>query len=403
MTPSDSMRTACSKGLAALTRNILNLRSLLPASRTREALLSPIEIRTREGSRKLLIPVFSGVDYQLIPKMPIHVSADGELLESSQSGFIESIIGRATNLTTFKKKKRLEFHEFTLLGTGDARRNFYHLNASLNKFNMGFDSVSLQHTPQILEGWKNPAFSSFPAMPNLRCAVVLHLFYQDLWPEIESLLLPIREHFDLVLSTTNSNPDLFQKIKTTFPRAEIHLLENRGRDVRPFLHLLEQGFLAPYDLICKIHGKRSFKDGRMDLFGDIWRRKLFADLMGSAELIQDVQKLFVNNPDLGMVGSQDFRLPNKHWSELEAWGSSRPSFEQLRTLLLFPADECTLDYFSGTMFWVRPEALKALAPLQLSKQAFLDEAGNSCGNIEHAIERILPTVVRQAGYTILSL
>ena len=62
-----------------------------------------------------------------------------------------------------------------------------------------------------------------------------------------------------------------------------------------------------------------------------------------------------------------------------------------------PADEFHLDFFGGTMFWVRPEALSPLRKLKLS-EAFPEEKGLLDGGLEHAVERLFSTAVVAAGY-----
>ncbi len=61
------------------------------------------------------------------------------------------------------------------------------------------------------------------------------------------------------------------------------------------------------------------------------------------------------------------------------------------------ADAFRLDFFGGTMFWVRPEALAPLRKLGLSK-AFPQEKGLLDGGLEHAVERLFGAAVVAAGY-----
>ena len=62
-----------------------------------------------------------------------------------------------------------------------------------------------------------------------------------------------------------------------------------------------------------------------------------------------------------------------------------------------PADKFQLDFFGGTMFWVRPEALKPLRDLRLAAD-MPRESGLVDGDLPHALERVLPTSVLVAGY-----
>ena len=58
-------------------------------------------------------------------------------------------------------------------------------------------------------------------------------------------------------------------------------MDNRGRDIGPFLALLERGRLDRYRYICKVHGKKSIDGGRQTYMGEMWRRRLLFDLLGA--------------------------------------------------------------------------------------------------------------------------
>ena len=59
---------------------------------------------------------------------------------------------------------------------------------------------------------------------------------------------------------------LIPRIPARFPRARTLRYPNRGRDVLPFVHLVNAGVLDGYQAVCKIHTKRSpHRDGRRPL------------------------------------------------------------------------------------------------------------------------------------------
>src|SRR5580704_17877316 len=73
-------------------------------------------------------------------------------------------------------------------------------------------------------------------------------------------------------------------------------MENRGRDIGPFLVLLERGRLDRYRYICKIHGKKSIDGGRETYMGVLWRRRLLFDLLGGPGAANAAIGMFERDP-----------------------------------------------------------------------------------------------------------
>ena len=55
-------------------------------------------------------------------------------------------------------------------------------------------------------------------------------------------------------------------------------------------------------------------------------------------------------------------------------------------------EEFRLDFFAGTMFWVRREALSPLRKFDLTLSDFSVEKGAVDGQLEHALERIFGAI-----------
>ena len=98
-----------------------------------------------------------------------------------------------------------------------------------------------------------------------------------------------------------------------------------------------------------------------------------------------------------MIGSGAFRLPRDGYPEDLSWSANRPMTLKIAERMGVPADKFQLDFFGGTMFWVRPEALKPLRDLRLAADMPY-ESGLIDGDLPHALERVLPTSVLVAGY-----
>ena len=228
-------------------------------------------------------------------------------------------------------------------------------------------------------------------------AIVAHIYYEDTWPDIAGALRGLTVPFDLIVTTVAGRERLIESIRRSYPRAEIEILENRGRDIGPFLVLLERGRLDGYRYICKIHGKKSIDGGRKTYMGEMWRRRLLFDLIGAPGAASAAVDMFERDPSIGMIGPRSFRLPNASYPEDLSWSANRPMTLKIAERMGVPADKFQLDFFGGTMFWVRPEALKPLRDLRLAADMPY-ERGLVDGDLPHALERVLPTSVLVAGY-----
>ncbi len=203
--------------------------------------------------------------------------------------------------------------------------------------------------------------------------------------------------FDLIVTTVAGRDLLAAAVVREFPDAELVVTENRGRDVRPFLELLEAGRLDRYRYVCKIHGKKSNDGGRISYLGALWRRRSLFDLLAGPGIAESIVHAFEADPSLGIIGPRAFRLPSKTSPLEPSWGKTRPKVLELAAKMGVAPDEFRLDFYGGTMFWVRPEALRPLRDLKLAC-AFPEEQGLLDGGLEHATERLFTTSAVVVGF-----
>lgn len=227
-------------------------------------------------------------------------------------------------------------------------------------------------------------------------AVVIHLHYDELWPDFESRLGRLSIPFQLILTISGERLELATKIRSQFPDVKILIYPNRGRDVGPFMQLLQDGHLDAYDLICKVHGKRSAASGPRAVFGDIWRRSVLNDLLGSDAQVRVIVNRFATEADVGLIGPAHFRLPNAYrHSHVDTWGDNEQLTKSLAARLGCLGEQFKLDFFAGTMFWIRRELLDLLKPLDVCLDSFPEERGQTDGTLQHALERLfgaLPSI-----------
>ena len=219
-------------------------------------------------------------------------------------------------------------------------------------------------------------------------AVIIHLYYIELWNEMVSNLRLLDEKFDLYVNV-NNNCDLnfLKQIKKEFPNITIFSYENRGRDILPFINILEYILPLDYRYCCKIHTKKS--PHRVD--GDQWRNHLIDSLLSTKERI-DIVKSYLNN-NTGIVVAKGNIFSYNEWI-----GSNATIVENFanNAKIRIPDDF----YFpAGSMFWFKPFIFKKLVE-HIDKTKFIYEDEQIDGTKAHAIERIFGLLCVENNLTI---
>jgi lipopolysaccharide biosynthesis protein len=222
---------------------------------------------------------------------------------------------------------------------------------------------------------------------NNNYAIILHLHYIDLWPEIWLMIKKLEPlKFDLYVSITSS--DAVPIILKDCPNAIIRLVDNRGRDILPFIEILKLISHINYDAVCKIHSKKS--PHRID--GSEWRHSILDCLLASKEHVQKMMDLFKNNKKIGILA------PKKHYytHDKENMASNIKYYDYLCDKLQITKE---WDSFpAGSMFWFRQKALDLL--LNLSSNDFDIEHGMVDGTLPHSIERLFSIIVKHSGHKV---
>jgi lipopolysaccharide biosynthesis protein len=347
----------------------------------------------------LLLPYSTSLGYFAVPAAG-SLTIDAPDFDVERLGAVASLWARLRLALLFKPKKRLAFEDVSVFSTGPKRerKRFTTFNQHMATLGVPLDWDLFARHPELVNGWteENPPARALGPAPR-RIAIVVHAYYEETWGDLSGALRRIDLSYDLIVTTVAGRERLIARIKREFPEADVEVMENRGRDVRPFLKLLERGRLDRYDAVCKIHGKRSADGGGKAYLGSLWRRRALFDLIAAPGLAQSIADAFARDPTLGMVGPRAFRYPNAALPEASAWSVNKDEALRLAEGMGVPADRFRLDFFGGTMFWVRPEALAPLRALKLG-DAFPEERGLDDGGLEHVVERLFGTAVLAAGY-----
>ena len=224
---------------------------------------------------------------------------------------------------------------------------------------------------------------------SLRVAVHLHLHYSDLASEFAERISRVLPKSDLFITTTTERArrEIEYEFRDHPTQVQVSVVENRGRDIAPMLDVLRE-HQGRYDLFGHFHGKKSvFAGGNT---GEVWRSFLLDTLAGSPDSVSKLLGIFERHPDVGLVFAED-RLSS-------GWAGNRDEANALRNRLGINVE---LDdypiYPIGTMFWARTSALAPLIASPLMTKDFPPEPLPDDGTSLHALERIIPAIVKAAG------
>lgn len=224
-------------------------------------------------------------------------------------------------------------------------------------------------------------------------AIVVHVYYHDMWPEIAASIAEAGLDHDLFVTITHKGAQtdaLIARIARSHPTARVVPMPNHGRDIFPFLHLVNAGLLDGYKAICKLHTKKS--PHRQD--GDHWRRHLIGGILPGPDTA-DLLGRFLADPRIAF-----WIADGQHYQGDEWWGSNRPTVKHLLRRVEIRAGDYPLSFPAGSIYWMKPLMVAMLKGLRLDQAIFEPEKGQVDGTLAHAVERALGHLVQAAGMRI---
>ncbi|WP_171176764.1 glycoside hydrolase family 99-like domain-containing protein [Ruegeria sp. HKCCA4633] len=219
-----------------------------------------------------------------------------------------------------------------------------------------------------------------PETTEAKYAISAHVHYADTWRELKELIdeLPTGV-VDVYVTVTSLETAL--TVSKTMPEAHVELVDNRGRDVRPFLLTMQRIAHLNYRALCKVHGKKSVY--RVD--GDNIRKSTLSALINKSAL-----KKFEADPTLGMLASH--RSIHRH--DKANMHHNRENVKKISRQIGVEYKDG--QFIAGTMFWIAPAAIEPLLKLDIND--FDVERGLADGTLAHAVERIFVSLVEASGF-----
>ncbi|WP_295936725.1 rhamnan synthesis F family protein [uncultured Xanthomonas sp.] len=233
--------------------------------------------------------------------------------------------------------------------------------------------------------------SILPGSLRARFAIVLHLYHMDLIDNIYGYMRNVIVDHDVFVSVKSvaDHRVAVRYFQERNVRAFVFVHPNIGRDVGPFVSLLNTGLLDRYDAVCKLHSKKSVYHNA----GGQWRDDLMKSLLGSSLTVLKILHAFDHKPACGIIGPESAYVCNSRF-----WGGNEERLRVLAAETLIDDARIRLGFFAGTMFWFRPVALDALKARNIALSEFDPEAGQLDATLAHVIERLFVLWIEQSGY-----
>ena len=265
--------------------------------------------------------------------------------------------------------------------------------ASINTFSKSLFNISLK------ENCIN--FSDL----NNKCLIAIqaHVYYEDLIYEIINKTNNIPINFDLYISTISIEKkekiEKYIKHYSKTKRYEIKIVENKGRDILPFITQMKYK-IKKYKYICHIHTKKSKHDA---LLGSNWRNYLYNNLLGNKKIISEILIDFEKYDKLGFIFPEVYYDIIKNIENYDStdFPLHKPNIKYMNYILskIFPGYIIgnKLIFPSGDMFWAKVNAIYQIFKIK-NKKKFPKELNQTNDTIMHGIERIWLYLVKLNGY-----
>ncbi|MGE0049050.1 MAG: rhamnan synthesis F family protein [Acidithiobacillus sp.] len=231
-------------------------------------------------------------------------------------------------------------------------------------------------------------------MSSKNFGIVAHFYYPELVDTLFDQIESLSDDADVFATTSEqAAAHVIKRAETSKFSCFVIITENKGRDVLPFIYVLNNFLLEEYNIILKAHTKKSshLTDGSK------WAEVHLKYNIGDKSCFKWVSTAFDELESVGMI----FHDRVSMFSDADI--GNNPNM--LDFAKLFGIDNlCRTkwDFSAGTMFYVRGAALSYLKSLNLGSDIFEDEKNQLDGTLAHSFERLFPLFIKKSGYDILS-
>ncbi len=245
--------------------------------------------------------------------------------------------------------------------------------------------------------WRYPVIDgNNKAIPDcvLTVALHLHVHYVELLEPILEKIKFNNTKIDLFVSVTSVSKlkavlSVLSKYNLTISALEI--VPNIGRDIGSFLTWFLPKAINQYDILGHIHTKKSIHlNARI---ANNWNLFLIENMLGDkdCQMVDIAVDYFASHPEIGIIYPDD---PNVFgWSKNKL--IAKEILQKITSVNLINEN---INFPAGSMFWGKAAALTPLQKLNYQWEDYPKEPLLTDGTTLHAIERILPLIIKTKNY-----
>lgn len=229
-------------------------------------------------------------------------------------------------------------------------------------------------------------------------AIILHLYYQDLWEEFKQNIIPILDDNVHLFVTVNYESDVTNDIKLYAKK--LYLIDNVGMDFGPFITVYNEIKESNYKYLIKLHTKKSKHNKEL---GDIWRQKLTEVFFHNKETFNTIIDVLNSDDSIYMAGAYScFYDRIKEPLGSGALIDNEKTIKNINSFLKISNHGC---FFAGSIFLVSKKYLDMLFKNVIFEDFILEfnheyTPGTSSA---HAMERLIGYGVEYYGGKFLTL
>ena len=235
----------------------------------------------------------------------------------------------------------------------------------------------------------------YEAMDNRQTlAIVVHAYYFDIFVSIVEKITYVKSDYKLYISTHDKiYQQVCEYLDTNKINATVALYENLGRDVYPFIKMMELIEHNKHQYVLKLHTK---KTPHRFARGIMWREKMLGELLDE-ENINNALFCLKNFP-IGIIGPAEYL-----YKIADKVGPNKNSLKKLSNRVNIKCDLDEQFFIGGTMFFLTVEAMAPVMRLSLLDNEFQPEPIPIDGTMAHAVERFFGIACSSQGLEVVDM